>query len=213
GPAIARSMVLTTANDAAGRDPAAWEIYGTNDEILSGNNSNGEGEIWTLVASGAVELPEDRFAEGPVLSFPNTTAYASWRIVFPEVRDMRQALMQIADIQLYTAEDASGTGMFAPLDPAIAVQIPHPESNSPNNEQAPNVLDSDSFTKYLNRGGVNSGFIVTPAFGPSIVTGITATTANDFPERDPVGWQLFGTNETIQSYDHGTGNAETWTLI
>lgn len=213
GPAVARSLVLTTANDAPGRDPMTFELYGTNDPIASTNNSNGENEAWTLVASGSTDLPEDRFTPGPVISFANDTAYASWRIVFPEIRDAGTTMMQIADVQLYTSTDGSGPGILARLDPTIAIQAPHSESSSPANEAAPNVLDGDPSTKYLNRGGVNSGFIVTPAFGPSIVTGFTITTANDFPQRDPVGWQLFGTNEPVKSPDHSTGTFESWTLI
>ncbi len=87
-------------------------------------------------------------------------------------------------------------------------------SNSPIlNELAPNILDGDSSTKYLNFGQENSGFIVTPTGGASVVHGFTITTANDRPDRDPASYQLFGTNDVITSTANSTGEAENWVLI
>lgn len=213
GPAVVKSMVLTTANDAPGRDPAAWELYGTNDPIFSEDNSNGEGENWTLVDQGYIDLPEDRWTVAAPIRINNATAYASWKLVFPLIKEPGLGLMQIAEVQFYTGENGDGTPVLAPLDPIIAIQAPHSESNSPNVEQAPNAIDGDVNTKYLNFGGINSGFIVTPSYGPSIVTGFTITTANDFPERDPQNWELYGTNSPIASPPHSTGDFEDWTLI
>lgn len=213
GPAVVRSMVLTTANDAPDRDPSGWILYGTNDPIASQDNGNGEAEAWTLVAQGNLDLPAERFAESGPIDFTNTTAYASWKLVFPSVKNPGQALMQIAEVQFHTGAGGTGTAVLAPRDLALAIQAPHGSSSSPAAEAAANVLDENSATKYLNFGGINSGFIVTPAFGPSIVTGLTVTTANDFPGRDPMGWELYGTNETILSFPHSTGDLENWTLI
>lgn len=213
GAAVVKSLVLTTANDAPGRDPARWELYGTNEEILSTNNSNGEAEAWTFVAAGDLALPDDRFTPSDPIPVPNDTAYTSWRLVFPTIKDAALPLMQIAEAQFHTSTDGSGAGVLAPLDAIIAVQIPHTESSSPAGEAVTNILDGDSATKYLNRGGINNGFIVTPAYGPSVITGLTVTTANDFPGRDPAAWELYGTNDPIVSLHHGPGDAENWTLI
>jgi len=67
------------------------------------------------------------------------------------------------------------------------------------------AFDDDVTTKYLhfkgdfepdpNTGG--SGLQITPASGASIVTGLTLTTANDVPGRDPVAFELYGSNESI----------------
>jgi CotH protein/Fn3 domain-containing protein/lamin tail-like protein/chitobiase/beta-hexosaminidase-like protein len=86
-------------------------------------------------------------------------------------------------------------------------------SSYPGNESPTDGLDGNVNTKYLNFGGENSGLIVTPNFGPSIVRSILLTTANDAELRDPTSWQLYGTNETIQSADNSTGTGENWTLI
>jgi hypothetical protein len=76
-------------------------------------------------------------------------------------------------------------------------------------------------SKYLNFGtgggggisaitkGVGTGYFVTPALGPSIVTGIQIATANDAPERDPLTVSLEGSNATGAALEQGS----SWTLI
>ncbi|MCP4261496.1 MAG: LamG domain-containing protein [Planctomycetes bacterium] len=61
------------------------------------------------------------------------------------------------------------------------------------------VIDDNIDTKYLHfKGEIEStGFQVTPSAGASIVTGLTLTTANDFPARDPIAFELYGSNVSI----------------
>ncbi|MCP4877477.1 MAG: LamG domain-containing protein, partial [Gammaproteobacteria bacterium] len=61
------------------------------------------------------------------------------------------------------------------------------------------VIDDNIETKYLHfKGEIEStGFQVTPSAGASIVTGLTLTTANDFPARDPIAFELYGSNVSI----------------
>jgi hypothetical protein len=79
---------------------------------------------------------------------------------------------------------------------------------SPCGELPPLVIDNKSSTKYLNfkgdfdPGETASGFTVTPAAGLTIVTGMTFTSANDSPERDPAAFELYGSNDGAE-----------WTLI
>jgi hypothetical protein len=102
GPKVVTSLKITTANDAVARDPASYEIYGTNADIVSTDNSRGTGEAWTLIASGALALPEARLTEGDVVAFANATAYKSYKIIFPTVKDAAAAnSMQISGLQLF----------------------------------------------------------------------------------------------------------------
>jgi glucose/arabinose dehydrogenase len=103
------------------------------------------------------------------------------------------------------------TTILSPTDPILAIDLDG-ASSSPNNETVVNAIDK-TLAKYLNFGEVNSGLIVTPSNGSSIVTGFQVTTANDATERDPTTWQLFGTNQAIASTNHSTGTAESWTII
>jgi len=69
----------------------------------------------------------------------------------------------------------------------------------PPNEIPPNGFDDQILTKFLHfRGNVQStGLRVTPVMGSTIVNGLSFTTANDAEPRDPVTWELSGSNESI----------------
>jgi len=51
--------------------------------------------------------------------------------------------------------------------------------------------------KHLNFGITNTGVLITPALGSTIVQSMTLWTANDSPARDPASYALYGTNSTI----------------
>lgn len=69
----------------------------------------------------------------------------------------------------------------------------------PGAETPPLAIDDKTSTKYLHFKGETqaTGFQVTPSAIQSIVTGLTFTTANDSPERDPIAFELYGSNVSI----------------
>jgi len=98
GMTIVTGLTLTTANDAAERDPISFE--------LSGSNAGIDGP-YELIASGdivdfAQEAAWPRFTKNETpITFANTTAYANYQVMFPTVRDAGSAnSMQIAEIEL-----------------------------------------------------------------------------------------------------------------
>jgi len=64
-------------------------------------------------------------------------------------------------------------------------------------------IDDDVNTKYLHfKGDFDpdagpTGLQITPAAGATVVTGLTFTTANDVPGRDPIAFELYGSDESI----------------
>jgi hypothetical protein len=124
GASIVRSMRLTTANDAVERDPTSYEIWGTNSLISSADNSTGLAENWTLISSGTLSLPDSRGADGPLVSFANSTSYTSYKILFPTVKNTAAAnSMQIADIRLYQTSGGTGTQIQSSADGVRAVHV------------------------------------------------------------------------------------------
>ena len=73
------------------------------------------------------------------------------------------------------------------------------DSGWPPNELPPFGFDDQILTKFLHfKGDVEpSGLRVTPAMGSTVVTGLTFTTANDAGNRDPVTYELSGSNDSI----------------
>jgi len=88
----------------------------------------------------------------------------------------------------------------APGDPVRGVPD---DGDWPGAEAPPLAIDDDIGTKYLHFKGDFSpdvgptGFQVTPSAGATVVTGLTFTTANDAPERDPIAFELSGSNAGI----------------
>ena len=107
GSSVVEAFRITTANDAPERDPSQWELYGTNEEIASGNNGPGVAENWTLIDTGSMELPEGRLTASSIISVDNASqaAYTSYKMVFPQLKGQidnpaSNPLFQIADIEL-----------------------------------------------------------------------------------------------------------------
>lgn len=215
GTSIVRSLQLTTANDAVERDPASFAVYGTDDAITSADNSWGDKENWTLIAEGTVTLPDARNTAGPIVNFENATSYTSYRIVFPTVNNAGSAnSMQVSEVALFTQPDGAGNNVLVAGSPVLAVDLDvFPDSRYPGNEGPLNAIDRATAAKYLNFGKANSGFIVTPSIGTTTLSGFRIITANDWPERDPASWEVYGTNDTIVSTDNSRGDQENWTLI
>lgn len=98
---------LYTANDAEPRDPASFQLSGSNDSISG---------PWTHIASGNLALPSGRNPGGGAVAipptgnlsafnqtveFPNTESFAHYQIIFPTLKDAVAAnSMQIAEIEL-----------------------------------------------------------------------------------------------------------------
>lgn len=214
GLSLVQSVQFTSANDADVRDPMTWILYGTNSPIVSGNNTAGDSEPWTLIASGSTGLTTARLTAAPPVNITNFEPYTSYKMLFPTVRNAASAnSMQVSEVQLFELPDGVSP-IVAAGSPALAIDVLAFASSSPGGEPAPSAIDGNSATKYLNFGEDDSGFIVTPSVGaPTIVSGFTITTANDAAERDPASWELYGTNDPVTSPAHSRGINENWTLI
>ncbi len=91
---------------------------------------------------------------------------------------------------------AAGLDITAPGDTVQGV----PNDNDwPGAETPPLAIDDSTATKYLHFKGFtqSTGFQVTPSASQTIVVGLTFSTANDATERDPVGFELYGSNVSI----------------
>ena len=89
--------------------------------------------------------------------------------------------------------------------PGDVVQGVPNDGDWPSNESPPLAIDNDINQKYLHFKGDfdpgepvdGAGFQVTPSMGPTIVTGLSFTTANDAADRDPTAFALYGSNTSI----------------
>ena len=96
----------------------------------------------------------------------------------------------------------SGTTQAARFDvtaPGDTVRGLPDDSDWPGNEAPPLAIDDNVSTKYLHFKGFSqpTGFQVTPLAAQTIVVGLTFTTANDAVERDPIAFELYGSNVSL----------------
>lgn len=214
---IAESIVFTSANDSPERDPATFSIWGTNDTIRSEDNSLGNQESWTpILTSSTTNISSTRLTTGTPVDLGNGVSYSSYRIAFDTLRDSLGAnSMQVADVQLFTGAGGTGASILGPGISIIGIDLDAGVATSsfPVGENPGLGIDGDPGTKYLNFGGSDTGFIVTPGVGPSIVDGFTITTGGDAPDRDPLTYTLFGTNDAITSAENSGGTEENWVVI
>ena len=96
GWSVVSGITLTTANDAAPRDPATFELSGSNEGIDGPYELIAAGDVVDF--AGADEYP--RFTMTTIM-FDNDVAYDHYQIMFPTVRDAANAnSMQIGEIEL-----------------------------------------------------------------------------------------------------------------
>jgi len=194
-------MTVTSANDAPERDPSTILLEGSNDDTITNYNSG----TWTTIA-GLTNIPAftARFQK-QTFFFDNFTAYKHYRWTVIAVATPNGCCMQVAEVELLGS--TLPPDVTQPGDPIVASS-----SNSPGSEGAANAIDNTQ-AKYLNfdqrtPNNPPTGFAVTPSIGSSLVSGITVTSANDAPERDPSTFILLGSNDTGLDY-----NTNNWTFI
>src|SRR5437762_7667552 len=148
GSTVVNGLTLTSANDAAERDPTSFILTGSED-----------GSNFTAIASGAVPSFPTRFFKNTIL-FENTTPYRAYKLLFPTVNGST-CCMQISEVELLGF--LAPTDVTLPGDPVIATS-----SNSPGTEGVANAIDNTQ-AKYLNFDITNTGFTVTPSVGSTLV--------------------------------------------
>jgi len=218
-----QSLLLRSADDAPERDPTSWELYGFNGAVTETNNGRGFADAWVPIASGTdtglnalVEPARETF--GTLQTFTNTTAYDSFRLVFPTVRDAGAAnSLQVADVVFFS--DAGVTPITTVPTSVIAIDADpfSSASNFPGGESPAQAFDGDITTKYLNFGGANSGVIVTSSSGAVVANQLNLQTADDGglneTSRNPMTWEVYGTNDPITSGNNSLGDDENWLLL
>jgi hypothetical protein len=182
GATVVSGLTLTSANDAVERDPASYLLQGSLD-----------GTTFFDISSNSVPAFPTRFFKNYIF-FSNTRAFRSYRLIFPDVANAGAAnSMQISEVEFLGDVVDLAQDITLPGDP-----ITPTSNNSPGSEGVANSIDNQP-TKYLNFDKLNTGFTVNPgARGLTVVSGLTLTSANDAPERDPASYELSG------SYDGTT---------
>jgi hypothetical protein len=118
GASVITGLRFWTANDAIERDPASFQLEGSFN-----------GSPFVLIANMSLALPLERnLGSGPLtgtafqeVSFANTQAYTSYRLIFPTLRDAAMAnSMQIAEVEFLAVPEPGVLSLLALAGGAIA---------------------------------------------------------------------------------------------
>ncbi len=203
GATIVTGLTFTTANDVPGRDPVAYELYGSNVGIDGPYNLIASGDIVDF--NDATEWKRFTINATPI-TFENATVYKHYQVLFPAIRGPVGGSvnsMQIAEVELIGVTEDVLVDITAPGNTIYGYPTDGDWSGSENPLKA---LDNDIETNYRHKKGEkqSTGFVVTPS-KKKVVNRLSITTADDAPERDPVAFKFYGSNDDVYS--------GPWTLI
>lgn len=181
--------------------PRAWAYVGQNLQQGEWHHiaCSADGETLTAYLNGQAteSTPMGAIASSPAPILIGSDGWGSdWIGGIDEVRIYSRALS--AGEMLFL------TGYMADVTaPGDLVQGVPDDGDWPAAETPDLAIDDNVNTKYLHfKGDFNpdagpTGFRVKPGVGPTVVTGVSFTTANDVPGRDPIAFELYGSNASI----------------
>ncbi|HEV7948354.1 MAG TPA: autotransporter-associated beta strand repeat-containing protein [Glaciihabitans sp.] len=146
---VVSSLQLWTANDAEPRDPASYQLWGTNTD-LDFAATTFDMTAFTQISSGNLALPAGRGGGGATalnnansqtVTFSNTAGYKNYLLFFPTIKGAANS-MQIGEVQLF------GLAAFTSLTWAGTT------SNVWNIETTANWNSSGSPSTYSDTNGV-----------------------------------------------------------
>jgi hypothetical protein len=174
---------------AATWDGSMMRIYKDGVEVASQEKGGTAVAVDPDISVAIGSQPSDAFASDPghVAKFFDG--------LIDEVQIYERALSD-GEILYLAGFRTPASDITAPGD--IVQGVPN-DGDWPGAETPDLATDDDTGTKYLHFKGETepSGFQIEPASGASIVTALTLTTANDAPERDPISYELSGSNDSI----------------
>jgi len=174
--------------------------------------------VLSVTATGTAPLTFQWYKDG--LEIPNASQST---YVIPSAQASDEAVYTVgvfnslgfeisSECALIILSEADFSVVFTRYDSPIAIDTDNDSLYF--RDQSPHcAVDGNPESKYLNHGGLHSGFIISPIIGPTVVNLLKVITANDGAGRDPEYYELYGTNDEITSIANSTGDDEAWEFI
>ena len=174
------TIKMSTANDSNGRDPKQWTLFGSSDE----------GATWKEIYTNNGDMTTDRKTAVTFNVDGCDTDYSLFKLEISETRDGNsEQKMQISELSLNDVAASDYTVVEA--TPGFS-----------DGEGASSLFDGDTKTKWCCPNYVVTDcyleFKTNKALTP---TGYYFVTANDFTDRDPVAWTLYGKKDDGATWD------------
>ena len=177
---VANKYTFTSGNDAPDRDFKNWELVGSND-----------GTTWDVLDTRTDQVFSER-NQTREFNFENNQEYLYYRINLLE--NNGSSLIQISEWRLLKLELLN----FGPEDFTENATITVSRENgggADGAEGSTKLIDNNIDTKFL-VGGFPEPFWMQQDFTEAVIVNkYSFTSGNDAPDRDPVDWELSGSND------------------
>ncbi len=212
GATVINGFQFATANDVPARDPVTVTVEGSN--AANANQAGGGGFVLLYQGTSGLLQNSDRSSWGLFGNFTNTAAYKTYRILVTTTSGGASADgAQYSEVKLMGIPQTPlpGSNVLSAAD--VTVSLKQTSQGNANvlavsgtdfssTESSANVKDGNLGTKYYNTAqdgsnprGVNTGFVITPQTGYTIIDGIQMGSGNDVRDRDPVSITIEGSND------------------
>jgi len=177
---IVNRYTITSGNDAPERDPTHWELQGSNDA-----------SSWTTLDSRIEESFTGRNQTREFI-IENEEAYSYYRLFI--TKNGGSDAVQISEWRLLSLELIDPS---LPVDLSLQSTLTVSEENADGAQGAEGslkLIDRDPSTKYL--ASFSSDFWLQQSLETvRTVSQYTLTSGNDSPDRDPMNWELLGSQD------------------
>jgi hypothetical protein len=197
GPKGEDITVVGDSEDLSTKETVADSTISTSSQDLNLAEAPKSSDLTSMSSSGVDSNIEDLASKGEPMDLN----------IMPKIEDSTVSRYY----KKLTAPGATVKSDEGPLTNVLSKQdnIVPSSYSSPDGEDVTKAIDGLSSTKYLNFKKLNTGFTVTPSTGSSIISAISITTADDYPERDPVSWQIFGSNNDVDYEEIASGSVKS----
>jgi hypothetical protein len=197
GPKGEDITVVGDSEDLSTKETVADSTISTFSQDLNLAEAPKSSDLTSMSSSGVDSNIEDLASKGEPMDLN----------IMPKIEDSTVSRYY----KKLTAPGATVKSDEGPLTNVLSKQdnIVPSSYSSPDGEDVTKAIDGLSSTKYLNFKKLNTGFTVTPSTGSSIISAISITTADDYPERDPVSWQIFGSNNDVDYEEIASGSVKS----
>ncbi|MEE2772379.1 MAG: discoidin domain-containing protein [Bacteroidota bacterium] len=179
---VVNRYTLTSGNDAPDRDPKSWELRASND-----------GENWEVLDTRTEESFPDR-NQTREFTVENDKAYKYYRLYITE--NYGSNLLQISEWRLLSLQLIDSS---QPADVTTNATLTVSRENNDGadaGEGSSKLIDNDIYTKFLAEYDTDF-FMQQQLSEPAVVSKYAITSGNDAPDRDPVNWELSGSNDGV----------------
>jgi hypothetical protein len=201
-------MVLADGTTINAVDPAVGQCsFALIEDAGNGTVlATGEGLVWIAEWEAGVEFYD---GAGEIAGGPRVFFVAGSQEVTDAVPPVGRGEMNLTPegvaVFLSVVDDLIPAKMSDITAPGDIIQGVPNDGDWPGGEYPALSIDNNVNTKFLHfkgdfdpdPGTGGAGIRITPLDGPSVVTGLSFTTANDVPGRDPIAFRLSGSNDGI----------------